>query len=503
MDTIRFKNYRCFDDTKEIEIKPLTFLLGSNSSGKSSFLKFFPLLKQSMGLRRNGTFLWLGNNVDFKDFKNTVKDGKGNMTIEFSFNNFKCKNLTPFDEEINHRNGCTMHVRVVLASKDESYDYIKEFYLEYYDQHVKVSCKKNNTGNVEVNGFNMLNEYGECMIFSNSNLLPNLLYIDNREKNGRMWTGTNMWAREQIESIIGKDKAFISQYRYNDYNIPLYMSKNEFADIVKTKHKKIKDDNIEKLNNYYILAHLNDMIDGVNDGIVSLCSRMSYIKPLRATTERYYRYQNYAIDEIDSDGKNLAMYLANLTKTSREAFSEWLSELFNFRLQVTPIEGHVVINVEEKDKPLRNIVDVGFGYTQILPVVAIIWKALEIDSRPKYHSWTFDTNEHLVIIEQPELHLHPKMQGQFAEMLLRVLQSARKKNRDIRFIIETHSDVMINKIGELLATDFVESNVNAEDTNVVLFNVKENGKGYVETTSYNNDGSLKYWPLGFLSSYAD
>jgi hypothetical protein len=62
---------------------------------------------------------------------------------------------------------------------------------------------------------------------------------------------------------------------------------------------------------------------------------------------------------------------------------------------------------------------------------------------------------------------------------------------------------MINKIGELLSTDFADSDVNADDTNVILFNVKENGKGYVETTSYNNDGSLKYWPLGFLSSYAD
>lgn len=503
MDTIRFKNYRCFDDTKEIEIKPLTFLLGSNSSGKSSFLKFFPLLKQSMGLRRNGTFLWLGNNVDFKDFKNTVKDGKGNMTIEFSFNNFKCKNNSPFDEEINHYDGCTMHVRVVVASKDERYDYIKEFCLEYLDQKIKVSCKKNNVGSVEVNGFKLSDEYSECMIFSNSNLLPDLLFTGNSDKGSRMWTSTNMWAREQIDNIIGKNKEFVSKFRYNDYHTPVFLSKNRFADLVKYKHKKLKDEQVEQLNNYYILVHLNNIIDGVNDGVASLCSRMSYIKPLRATTERYYRYQNYAIDEIDSDGKNLAMYLANLSKTSREAFSGWLAELFNFRLQVTPIEGHVVINVEEKDKPLRNIVDVGFGYTQILPVVAIIWKALEIDSRPKYHSWTYDTNEHLVIIEQPELHLHPKMQGQFAEMLLRVLKSARKKNRDIRFIIETHSDVMINKIGELLSTDFADSDVNADDTNVILFNVKENGKGYVETTSYNNDGSLKYWPLGFLSSYAD
>ena len=42
MDSLRLKNYRCFDDTGKVDLKPLTFLLGKNSSGKSSFLKFFP-----------------------------------------------------------------------------------------------------------------------------------------------------------------------------------------------------------------------------------------------------------------------------------------------------------------------------------------------------------------------------------------------------------------------------------------------------------------------------
>lgn len=56
MDTLRLKNFRCFEDTGIIDIKPITFLVGSNSSGKSSFLKFFPLLKQSVNVKRNGVF---------------------------------------------------------------------------------------------------------------------------------------------------------------------------------------------------------------------------------------------------------------------------------------------------------------------------------------------------------------------------------------------------------------------------------------------------------------
>ena len=72
MDSIRFKNYRCFSDTGNLEIKPLNFLVGANSSGKSSVLKFFPLLKQSAGQRLNGVFSWLGEDVEYKDFKNVI-----------------------------------------------------------------------------------------------------------------------------------------------------------------------------------------------------------------------------------------------------------------------------------------------------------------------------------------------------------------------------------------------------------------------------------------------
>lgn len=69
MESIRLKNYKCFEDTGLLALKPLTFLVGSNSSGKSSFLEFFALLQQSMFTSRDGAFLWVGNNVDLNDFQ--------------------------------------------------------------------------------------------------------------------------------------------------------------------------------------------------------------------------------------------------------------------------------------------------------------------------------------------------------------------------------------------------------------------------------------------------
>lgn len=48
MDKIRLQHYRCLEDTGYLSVKPITVLVGANSSGKSSFLKYFALLKQSV-----------------------------------------------------------------------------------------------------------------------------------------------------------------------------------------------------------------------------------------------------------------------------------------------------------------------------------------------------------------------------------------------------------------------------------------------------------------------
>lgn len=66
---VRIQNLRSLVDTGFIEIKPLTILLGSNSSGKSSFLRSFPLLKQSVNKPLREPISWFDDTyVDFGDY---------------------------------------------------------------------------------------------------------------------------------------------------------------------------------------------------------------------------------------------------------------------------------------------------------------------------------------------------------------------------------------------------------------------------------------------------
>lgn len=89
INSISFKNYKAFSAGK-LELKPITILLGSNSSGKSSLLQLFLLLEQTINnpepyesaLKLNGRFINLGEDENLIKDKDLTKI----LNIEFSFN---------------------------------------------------------------------------------------------------------------------------------------------------------------------------------------------------------------------------------------------------------------------------------------------------------------------------------------------------------------------------------------------------------------------------------
>ena len=68
MNSIQVKNLRSLTDTGKIDVKKINILVGTNSSGKSTFLRIFPLLKQSFNKKINGPILWCGDDDDYVDF---------------------------------------------------------------------------------------------------------------------------------------------------------------------------------------------------------------------------------------------------------------------------------------------------------------------------------------------------------------------------------------------------------------------------------------------------
>ena len=79
-----------------------------------------------------------------------------------------------------------------------------------------------------------------------------------------------------------------------------------------------------------------------------------------------------------------------------------------------------------KGGPEVRLTDVGFGVSQVLPVLVLCYYVPEGS---------------ILILEQPEAHLHPKVQSELADLLIEVV-----KNRKLQIILESHSEHLLNTI---------------------------------------------------------
>ena len=494
MKTLRLRNFRCLEDTKDIEIKPLTFLVGANSSGKSSFLKFFPLLRQSVRVRKRGVFLWNYHDVDLRDFKNTLREGADTINIDFTVDLLPLRGRGHVSSGNIAKN---LHVTLVISALDEHYDFMSSIEMEYVDQTIQIKFDTTGKADVVVNGICMNELYLLESIFVSGQgmgIIPGLWFESEKDISSQpSFNFVSM--RKMVQEYFSSPQMAAARVR-SALNMILF-SKGELTEFTQKEwNVKLKKLEIDNLNNMMLYQNISYILYSLNDYLTDFANSIEYVRPLRATFERYYRFQNYAIDEIESNGENLAMYLYNLMPAQRRSLDNWTLRMFGFKIQVNAHEGHVELGITEGVEGMfHNLVDVGFGYTQLLPIIVLIWKSVYTGSSRIIGARR--VSKKVIVIEQPELHLHPKMQMLFADMLVKILETTEKGK--FRFVIETHSETIINRIGELLSES---KKFMKEDVNVVLFHKEDSGSS-VSIANYDDEGFLNNWPVGFFSGYAD
>jgi predicted ATPase len=80
-------------------------------------------------------------------------------------------------------------------------------------------------------------------------------------------------------------------------------------------------------------------------------------------------------------------------------------------------------------------------------------------------------------------------------MLAEVLKYANSNTIDLRIIIETHSDILVNRLGDLIIDDKIKAN----QINILIFDKEsEEQPTNISLANYDNEGNLLNWPLGFF-----
>lgn len=176
---------------------------------------------------------------------------------------------------------------------------------------------------------------------------------------------------------------------------------------------------------------LNSIIDGLDR---SLGARPVAMAPIRNKPLRTY----HPTSELPvADGAHVPLALAKVFFQSKDEWERLKKEIDDFgskaglfsSLDVKALGRHegdpfqLTVKIEG---PSSNIVDVGYGVSQVLPIL--------VDPLLAKRGTTF-------LMQQPEVHLHPRGQAQLANFLGRLV-----KSRGIRFVVETHSDYFLSRL---------------------------------------------------------
>ena len=402
LKSISLENYKCFKEKTDIEIAPLTVLCGVNSSGKSSILKSLLMLKQSYeNTDATNQMTFNGNYVDNGSFFEIISENPSKKTFTLS-NKFIIEKLDS-------------------SSGTKEYTLYRDLYRLFYNSNITKFIINNTIDVMASDGFVNPNKINKFRI------------------------DIDMYTDDRIIMV-------------SSVTLLKYPSKNKYTIVCRNipdVSGKIDSFSLSSCTCYFSGMTLNSIYKSNIDNkkkvfipsIITLFKLVSsqYSAPLRENPKRTYVLDR-DIASVGISGENTALLLKKVYDNNTigifappsedyedTVFDEVSKSKFNVLLQswmsylglgIIELDNHqqdiIKINVNK-----HNISDVGFGVSQSLPILV---EGLSI------------RNKQTLLLEQPEIHLHPKMQMRIADFLLSLAM------QDKQIIVETHSDHIINRL---------------------------------------------------------
>ena len=230
-----------------------------------------------------------------------------------------------------------------------------------------------------------------------------------------------------------------------------------------------------------------------------LFSTLFYLSPLRVRPERFYYYSGGNPESVGyqgedtgaailaaRDGKHQIKVVGDQTKSLEGVIAHKLKAMDLIEsFEILNISGRVYeVKVSTKgSKTLVELPDVGFGISQVLPVLVQCFYAPEGS---------------IILIDQPEVHLHPYAQSALADVMIDVIESKSNlgegfKERNIQLIIETHSEHFLRRLQRRIAEDRLsEDKVSAYFANI------DKPPAKLEPLDIDEYGNIRNWPENFF-----
>ncbi len=490
LDLINFKSFSNLDN---LEFKPITILCGSNSCGKSSILHSLLLQKQTKESKAPNQLLLLnGKYIHLGDFENIVHGSDKNIetTIKYEYTtsrkhtystnargDFRALFFTELKRFVTKETRSNREVKnykiiteYSFRSVEKRRGYIK--IAEITKSITKIILELNN-GECVDGPVVEIKKSGSTYKLKWKNLEPSEIGFFTKKEN------IILIDHGEIDSVSVTFEGLCPIIQFD------YSSKQLSSD---------KEKLIDPFSAARFLHSIHNYINVEN-------KELSYIGPLREEPSRRYIYENEILD-IGVKGENAAyIYQTEQDTTINDHFvynesddsyelkdASSLQTLLTDWLQLMGInnfthnhEGEMIrlkMSANSCTETMVNIADVGFGVSQIFP---ILLEGLRIKKNAS------------LILEQPEIHLHPALQMKMADYLITLALS--KKN----VIVETHSDHIINRLVRRIVED---SKFNLNELIAIYFVKNTHDGAMLEPIQIDPTRGIINWPKGFFDQTA-
>ena len=433
---LRIKNFKCWEDTGPIRMAPITLFFGANSSGKSSIGQFLMMLKQT---------------VESPDRKAVFYPGGKSSAVQ----------LGGYQEMVYLR------------------DPLKKIEFEYkWDIPDKELVIKDSINNKSFSGSNLaFNASISLDEDQHSVVLNDLRY--------RLFDLNN----DEVFSIgMERRNGGKSEYKIESTGYHLKRKQGRWQPGPPVRFYGFPDEVVAYHQNADFVQELNLIHE-------KFFRSVFYLGPLRTKAERLYSWTGIEPESVGYSGENtIAAILASLKrkinpayKRRAKGFQQIIAEkLKDMRLidefkikSISEKRQEYEVKVKTSGADFVDLPDVGFGVSQVLPVLVQIFYA---------------PHNSIIIMEQPEIHLHPAAQATLADVMIDAIDCREQgKDRNIQLIIETHSEHFLRRLQRRIAENRIsEDKVSACFADITKIPAR------LEPLQIDMFGNILNWPQNFF-----
>jgi len=489
---LRVGNFKGFSGSHTIELGKINLFYGANSAGKSALLESLLLMRQSIRSRSINQdqgmepFLFNGKEVDLGSFQATINGH--NVSKKLHLGGSYEHSLLLSDGE-KHSDVHHFDVEVVWDHETKSQGLESCIYRvdSAPDNTISFKRVKSGVGEAAVrpeakHGFSNV---AKMVRDSSARRLPIVGETDHSVSEKVMLNASyENWsflpgieAPEEHPRVI---KERIERETIGDESNSVEQMESEIA---------VREKIIQELVEEMMTTTWREMLINRFQVTSSSLSRIRYLGPLRKSPTRIERLVEKSKTYVGREGEGVASILHRDPSTVGTV-NKYMREMsIPYELHVRKLDpdgagtlGEIIALqlVDLRSNVILSLEDVGFGISQVLPLLV----QLAISKKD------------LVLIEQPELHLHPAIQAHFGDLLI----EGSKESKANQFIIETHSEHLLLRLQRRIR----EGTLTSADLRIYYIDANSELGSYAQLIELDENGEfVTPWPNGFFPERLD